>query len=80
MEKSIHIIETLYKEYENDPLLLAKLEHYVCEQLPIIIKNIQKTNEEKQIRITELSAEQEQFVRMITSRDRDYQDSQQEII
>jgi hypothetical protein len=62
MEKSIHIIETLYKEYENDPLLLAKLEHYVCEQLPIIIKNIQKTNEEKQIRITELSAEQEQFV------------------
>ena len=55
------IITKLFIEYENDEFMNSKLSNYISE-LPIILKNTKNSYEEKKIRISELSTEQEQFM------------------
>lgn len=40
---SCDTIETLYQKYDNDLYMTSKIHHYIVQQLPVIIDNIQQT-------------------------------------
>ena len=56
------IIKSLCEKYKDDPFMCAKTESFICQQLPIILQNIEKTHVEQVQRITELNAEQDTFI------------------
>ena len=57
-----HVIETLYRKYENEPYMFEKTHHYICNQLPNILNNIKQTHEQRVNRIEELSTDQDIFI------------------
>jgi hypothetical protein len=61
-EDSIHIINSLYDKYENNPYMLSKTHNYILNQLPILLENMNASHVERQTRIDELTQNQDQFI------------------
>ena len=55
-------VSALYEKYKDDPFMSAKTESFICQQLPIVLENIEKNHIEQVQRITELNAEQDTFI------------------
>jgi hypothetical protein len=55
-------ITTLYEKYKDDPFMSAKTESFICQQLPILLQNIEKNHVEQVQRINELNGEQDVFI------------------
>jgi hypothetical protein len=55
-------INALCEKYKDDPFMSAKTESFICNQLPIVLENIEKNHIEQVQRITELNAEQDTFI------------------
>lgn len=55
-------IKSLYEKYKDDPFMSAKTESFICQQLPILLQNIEKNHVEQVQRVTELNAEQDVFI------------------
>jgi hypothetical protein len=55
-------INALCEKYKDDPFMSAKTESFICNQLPIVLENIEKNHAEQVQRITELNAEQDTFI------------------
>lgn len=55
-------IKTLCEKYKDDPFMSAKTENFICDQLTIILNNIDKNHAEQAQRISDLNAEQDTFI------------------
>lgn len=62
VDKSINAIRAIYDKYANDTYMLNRTYHYINEQLPTILENMQKNHEQRQQRIEELTIEQDTFI------------------
>jgi hypothetical protein len=62
MTQSITTVSQLMEKYRDNPYMFAKINNYVCFQLPNIMENIRKNHEERQHRIAELTVEQDGFI------------------
>jgi hypothetical protein len=60
--EAINTINQIYDKYEKNPYMLSKTNHYIINQLPTILNNINMTHIERQSRIEELSQNQDQFI------------------
>lgn len=67
-EKSKQIIDNIYNQYKDDPYMISKTNHYIYNQLPLILENIRQTRQQNVQRIEELSLEQEQFIHSFLNR------------
>ena len=71
-EKSIsklkNTIDQMYEKYKDDPYMLSKINHYIQNQLPLLLENIKNTRQQNVQRIEELSLEQEQFIQSFLNR------------
>ena len=65
MEKKdiIENINLLLEKYKDDKYMYSKTKNYICDQLPSILENLKNTHEEKQLRIEELTNEQDNFIK-----------------
>lgn len=63
MEKIIAKVAELQQKYSQDAFMYAKVEHYICNQLPILLESFDKSRNERIIRHDEMSAEQEAFTK-----------------
>jgi len=55
-------VSALCEKYKDDAFMSAKTESFICQQLPILLQNIEKNHAEQAQRITELNAEQDTFI------------------
>lgn len=55
-------INLIYTKYENNDYMLSKTHNYICNLLPNILNNIEKTHIERVNRMEELSNEQDEFI------------------
>lgn len=55
-------IKSLCEKYKDNAFMSAKTESFICQQLPILLQNIEKNHADQAQRITELSAEQDTFI------------------
>lgn len=55
-------VKSLCEKYRDDAFMSAKTESFICQQLPILLQNIEKNHAEQAQRITELNAEQDTFM------------------
>jgi hypothetical protein len=55
-------IKSLYEKYKDDPFMSAKTESFICQQLPILLQNIEKNHVEQVQRVTQMNAEQDVFI------------------
>jgi hypothetical protein len=62
MDMEIETIKKLYEKYENDYFMQNKIRHYVCQQLPILLENVQNQKIQSMIRNEELTIEQDRFI------------------
>ena len=58
----VESITHLLGKYRDNPYMFAKIHNYVCIHLPTMMSNMQKSYEERQQRIEELTVEQERFI------------------
>ena len=56
------IIQEIYAKYAENKYMLNRAHNYICEQLPITLENMQKNHEQRQLRIEELTHEQDYFI------------------
>jgi hypothetical protein len=61
-QRAIDIIENLYKTYENDPYMMTKTNHFICNQLPRVLETIQKNHVERVHRMENLILDQDTFI------------------
>ena len=62
LDESDIIIHGLYEKYRDDPYMLSKTRHLVCNQLSNMLDNISKTHEANELRFDEMSIEKDAFV------------------
>jgi len=62
-----YVIDSIYKKYETNPYMLSKTHNYICNLLPNILNNIEKTHIERVNRMEELSNEQDEFIQSFLS-------------
>ncbi len=55
-------IKSLCEKYKDNAFMSAKTESFICQQLPVLLQNIEKNHADQAQRITELSAEQDTFI------------------
>lgn len=63
MEKIVATVTELKQKYAHDSFLHSKIEHYICNQLPMLLESMDKSRNERIVRHDEMSAEQETFIR-----------------
>ena len=63
-------IKSLYEKYKDNPFMTAKTDNFICQQLPVILQNIEKTHVEQAQRITELNTEQDAFIQTFLANNR----------
>jgi len=61
-QESDIIIHGIYEKYRNDPYMLSKTRHLLCNQLSNMLDNIFKTHEANELRFDEMSIEKDAFV------------------
>ena len=62
LSTSIDAIAGLYKKYENNPYMCAKIQNHICNQLPNILENILSTHESRIQRTEQLVSGQDTFI------------------
>ena len=62
LETANRIIREIYEKYAENSYMLNRSHNYICEQLPTILENMCKEHEQRQLRIEELSNEQDHFI------------------
>jgi hypothetical protein len=55
-------LEACFKKYETSPYMLSKIHHIMCNQLPTMLENIDKTYNERQRRLAGLANDQDFFI------------------
>ena len=70
LDHSVQCIKDLYEKYGHDLFLTSKIQHYISVQLPMMIANAEETRQRNQERISELTAEQEHFMKSFLSHNR----------
>jgi len=55
-------IQQIYNKYAEDPYMMNRAHSYICNQLPNIFENMKKTHHLRQIRMEELTCEQDLFI------------------
>lgn len=63
MNEMQETISLLVNKYQDNEYMQEKLANYVIHQLPIVMGNIWKSHENRKIRMTDLTNEQEQFMK-----------------
>jgi hypothetical protein len=65
--QSYKIIDELFSKYKSNPYMIEKTYHYVCNQLPNILNNIEQNHINRLERIEELTNEQNTFIQYFLS-------------
>lgn len=55
-------VKELYARYQTEPYMFQKMHNYICFQLPTILENMRKTHIERQLRVEEMTQEQDVFI------------------
>jgi hypothetical protein len=55
-------VDELFLRYLNDPYMLEKTHNYICNQLPIVLGNMQQVHDNRITRIQELTNDQDLFI------------------
>jgi hypothetical protein len=63
-------VSTLYTKYMNHPYMKEATYNYICNRLPSILENIEKTHAERVQRLEELTVEQDFFINYFLSNTR----------
>ena len=61
MNEMQETISSLVNKYQDNEYMQEKLANYIIHQLPIVMGNIWKSHENRKIRMTDLTNEQEQL-------------------
>lgn len=67
ISKSTVTIKSIYKQFQDDEWMTAKIYSYINNQLPNVIANIKNTHEQRVTRIEELTTEQDNFIHSFLS-------------
>lgn len=62
-----NIVENLYKKYDDDQFMTAKIYHYITHQLPVLLDTIQETREKNKQRTNEHQDEHDKFIQQFLS-------------
>jgi len=60
--QSYKAVDDLFLKYLNDPYMLEKTHNYICNQLPIVLGNMQHVHDNRVNRIQELTNDQDLFI------------------
>ena len=71
-QESDIIIHGLYEKYRNDPYMLSKTRHLLCNQLSNMLDNILKTHEANEVRFEVMSIEIDAFVETFLNNNNKY--------
>ena len=61
VQQSTETIEKLYVKYQDDVYMVSKIHHYIANQLPILLENINESREKSKQRNTEHQDIQDKF-------------------
>lgn len=61
-EAAYKVINELFDKYKDDNYMYQKLNNYICNQLNGIFENINEQHNQRVIRMTELTSEQDNFI------------------
>ena len=67
---SIDSVHNCFNKYRNNPYMLSKIHHVVCNQLPNMLLNIEKEYLERQHRLEELTSEHDCFIQSFLTNNR----------
>ena len=70
VQKITECVSKLYEKYENHPYMKDAAYNYICNRLPSILENIEKTHAERAQRLEELTVEQDFFINYFLSNTR----------
>lgn len=70
VQKITECVSKLYEKYENHPYMKDATYNYICNRLPSILENIEKTHAERAQRLEELTVEQDFFINYFLSNTR----------
>jgi hypothetical protein len=70
VQKITECVSKLYEKYENHPYMKDAAYNYICNRLPSILENIDKTHAERAQRLEELTVEQDFFINYFLSNTR----------
>ena len=60
--KLFQSVSELYDTYKEDEYMNQKLQLYICNQLPTIFQNMKAEKMKRQIRMEEMTSEQDTFI------------------
>jgi len=72
VQSSMTEIEKLYKNYEHDLFMTSKIHHYITEQLPTLMKNVEETRNRNKQRNMEHQHNQDKFMSHFLDNNRYY--------
>jgi hypothetical protein len=70
VQKITECVSKLYEKYETHPYMKDAAYNYICNRLPSILENIEKTHAERVQRLEELTVEQDFFINYFLSNTR----------
>jgi len=62
VQQTIGSLQDLFEKYKEDSYMLSKTHHYVVKQLPTLLENTQKAHQQRQLRIEEMTNDQDAFI------------------
>jgi|UniRef100_A0A6C0H2B2 hypothetical protein len=62
LEQSVYSLTQLFDKYKDDVYMLSKTHNYIVKQLPVLLENMQKVHQQRQVRIEEMTNEQDTFI------------------
>lgn len=68
--KITEAIDILCEKYKDDPYMISKTENFICNQLPLVLQNIEKNHADRVQRIEELTTEQDAFMQSFLTNNR----------
>jgi hypothetical protein len=68
--KITEAIDTLCEKYKDDPYMISKTENFICNQLPLVLQNIEKNHADRVQRIEDLTTEQDAFIQSFLTNNR----------
>lgn len=68
--KITEAIDLLCEKYKDDPYMISKTENFICNQLPLVLQNIEKNHTDRAQRIEEMTTEQDAFMQSFLTNNR----------
>ena len=62
IDNTMRCITDLYEKYSDDLYMVSKIHHYISQQLPVLLANLEETRQRSAERTHELTVEQERFM------------------